>query len=561
MAADAIGVVIDGRHVDVPRGTTILQAAAAVGIEIPTLCYLPGRAPLSSCFVCVVKVTGREGRTDYRPACATPITEPVEVETDSAAVRELRRQAVELLLAYHVGDCFAPCQLACPLRCDIPTLLAHIRRQAWDEAVRLLRQQVGLPHFLAQVCSAPCEKACRRAQWDQGLAVRSLCHALVHWEAENALAQQQPAPARQPRKVLVIGAGPTGLAAAWHLALSGHEVVVREKVAVPTPEWLQSHVDDSARLQPSAEPAWMALREDLHTITASGVTIWWGRPLEPQESPEQLLAQWDAVLLACGAEAVRIAHAWGLALNGQLVAVDKSSWQTSTAGIFATGSAVHGKSSPLRCLTDAKLAALAVANFLSSGESSTGENPFIVRMGRLSREELAILVEGARVDLRQEIAVPPTGQPTDWTATLVQMEQEADRCLRCGCVAAAGCKLRQLAAQVGADPRRHAAQRPPLARVDRQAVVVYDPGKCVLCGRCLAVAHELGVSPGITFVGRGFDTRVGTPFGQSFVDALGPAAEACAAVCPTGALFCQGEELKPAAGTTAAKENPRNGLS
>ncbi|MCS7239220.1 MAG: 2Fe-2S iron-sulfur cluster-binding protein [Thermoguttaceae bacterium] len=544
MGLATIPAVINGRQVEVPPGTTILQAAALIGVDIPTLCYLPGKPPLTSCFVCVVKVTNRDGRADIRPACATPITEPVEIDTRSADIEALRREAIELLLAYHLGDCLAPCQLACPLRCDIPTLLGLVRRHELGQAVRLLRQQAGLAHFLAHVCSSPCEKACRRAQWDDGLAIRSLCHALVHWQKDVAAPENTPAPPPQGRRVLIVGAGPTGLSAAWHLGLLGYEVVIREKASGPSAAWLQSQAGHSAGASPTAEPAWVALEQDLQIVLASGVKIRWNDPLLAEELPERLLCDWDAVLLACGTEAAKIAAAWGLAVEGQLVAVDKTSWQTSRAGIFAAGSAVYGKTSPLRRVADGKHAAWALASYLQQGKNTTAENKFVFRAGRLSKEELAVLAQVASSASRQEIALPASGESASWEATIEQLVNEADRCFRCACVAAGHCKLRQLAAQLGADPRRFAGHRLPLAQIDPHGPIVYEPRKCVLCGRCVAVAKETSTVAGLTFVGRGFETRVGTPFNQSFAQALGAAGEACVAVCPTGALYFHKEPPK-----------------
>ena len=112
-------ITIDDQRVEVPAGATILDAAEKLGIEIPTLCFLKGYEPSTSCLVCVVKdrKTGR-----IIPSCATQVTDGMEIDNDTDEVRDMRRTALELLLSEHVGDCLAPCFFACPAHMDIPLM-------------------------------------------------------------------------------------------------------------------------------------------------------------------------------------------------------------------------------------------------------------------------------------------------------------------------------------------------------------------------------------------------------------------------------------------------------
>ena len=93
---------INGIEISVEDGTTILDAAAKIGIEIPTLCHLQGQAPLGACRVCVVEV---EGAKTLMPACATPVTRGMTIKTNTKKVRDARRLVVELLLSEHEGNC------------------------------------------------------------------------------------------------------------------------------------------------------------------------------------------------------------------------------------------------------------------------------------------------------------------------------------------------------------------------------------------------------------------------------------------------------------------------
>jgi len=94
--------LINDIPVEVPEGTTILEAARRVGVRIPTLCYLEGVQAIGACRVCLVAV---EGAKTLVPSCVTPVTDGMKVKTNTRRVREARRTVVELLLSDHDGDC------------------------------------------------------------------------------------------------------------------------------------------------------------------------------------------------------------------------------------------------------------------------------------------------------------------------------------------------------------------------------------------------------------------------------------------------------------------------
>ena len=97
-----ITLTIDGTSVTVPEGTTIMEAAATLGIHIPHLCYHPWLSTPGSCRVCVVDV--RE-MGHYLPACSQRVWEGMEVRTHSPEIRQARRDIVELLIDNHPMDC------------------------------------------------------------------------------------------------------------------------------------------------------------------------------------------------------------------------------------------------------------------------------------------------------------------------------------------------------------------------------------------------------------------------------------------------------------------------
>ena len=97
-----VRLVIDGIETEAERGATIMQAADALGIHIPRLCYHPQLSIIGACRVCIVEV---EGQRNPVASCAFPVAEGMIVRTSSPLLRRLRRDIVELLLDNHPKDC------------------------------------------------------------------------------------------------------------------------------------------------------------------------------------------------------------------------------------------------------------------------------------------------------------------------------------------------------------------------------------------------------------------------------------------------------------------------
>lgn len=97
-----ISLTIDGQKVNVPAGTTVLQAAQLIGIDIPTFCFEKDLTAPGACRICVVEI---EGIRNMPASCVTAVSEGMVVHTDSPAVREARKTILELLVANHPLDC------------------------------------------------------------------------------------------------------------------------------------------------------------------------------------------------------------------------------------------------------------------------------------------------------------------------------------------------------------------------------------------------------------------------------------------------------------------------
>ncbi len=113
---------------------------------------------------------------------------------------------------------------------------------------------------------------------------------------------------------------------------------------------------------------------------------------------------------------------------------------------------------------------------------------------------------------------------------------EAARCLHCDCRKPVTCRLRQLAERYGARPGRYRGERRAFRQERTHPEVLYEPGKCIYCGLCIRICQRAGERLGLTYIGRGFDVRIGVPFDDSLAEGLQKVAEQCAVACPTAAL-------------------------
>jgi len=288
-------ITLNGNEVSVDAGATILDAARAHGVEIPTLCQDPQLEPFGSCWLCVVRV---EGLRRYVPSCATRVAPGMRVWTDTDDVRAVRTMALELLLSNHRGDCVAPCQAECPASVDVQGYIALIAQGQYREAAKLVKKVNPFPLSIGRVCPRPCEKECRRSALEGPVGIDYLKRFAADWDAghENAYVPQAAPPTG--KRVAAVGAGPASLTAAYYLAQRGHAVTVFE--ALPAAGGALRYGIPEYRL-PKA-----VLDREVGLITALGIEIEHGKALGRDFTISDLFARgFDAVFLGIGAVASR----------------------------------------------------------------------------------------------------------------------------------------------------------------------------------------------------------------------------------------------------------------
>ncbi len=162
MEKKMVNLTINNIPVTVPEGTTILEAARDAGIKIPSLCFLKDVNEIGACRICVVEVKGARSLV---ASCVYPVSEGMEVQTNTAKVRKSRKLTLELILSNHRMDCLTCARNA---HCELRELAAEFNidavRYANDEL--LPRIEASAPHLvrdnskciLCRRCTAVCRK-------------------------------------------------------------------------------------------------------------------------------------------------------------------------------------------------------------------------------------------------------------------------------------------------------------------------------------------------------------------------------------------------------------------
>jgi formate dehydrogenase (NADP+) beta subunit len=232
------------------------------------------------------------------------------------------------------------CRAACPVGTDAAGYVQAIARGEYDHAYDLARAHNPFPSICARVCSAPCERACRRGVIDAPIAIRALKRVVCEMVgAEAATAHDSTVPAATrwheghgaiPRatgpSIGIIGGGPAGLAAAHELRLAGHPVTIYE-AGVEAGGMLVAGI-------PSFRLPRDVIRAEITAILSMGMTLVTGCTIGRDRALDELLRDHAALLITVGCGRGRMLPIPGASLNGVVLAID--ALQAINAGRLST---------------------------------------------------------------------------------------------------------------------------------------------------------------------------------------------------------------------------------
>lgn len=525
-----IRIKIDGKEIITEKELTIFQVAERNNISIPVMCYNPLAGHFASCMICVVK---EKASRKLLTSCSVAAAEGMDIITDDEEINEARKIALELLLSEHVGDCEAPCRLACPAHMDIPSMNRFLAEGKIDQALNIVRKDIALPSVLGRICPAPCEGACRRKPIDETVRI---C-LLKKFAGDEGKIEMIKAP-QTGKKVAIIGSGPAGLAAAYYLELRGIHSVVFDKNDKPGGS-LRYDISDEV-LEKSV------LDKEIDFIKSSGAEFIQCKKID-LPTFEELKKTFDAVVVATGNFSSEIAG-WGLAHNEKQVLSDKKTHQTNIPNVFAIGNINRQMKLAVRSAGQGKEVAFSITQLLQNKPVTGEPRMFNSRFGKLIQEEYSVYlsessvvnmsVPGENASLKDEDTLSSgRGRGRTDAFNLEQTILEASRCMHCDCRKKDDCKLRIFSDQYNARQTRfNYEKRMPVRKISGHDLIIYEPEKCIKCGICVRISQKHKEKFGFTYIGRGFDVEIGAPFNTQLNEAFKETAEIVANACPTGAI-------------------------
>jgi len=361
------------------------------------------------------------------------------------------------------------CSAVCPVHVDVKGMLEKIRGGDLAGGLAIFAGSIPFPRIIARICDHPCQLACKRVEAGEAIRISALERACVEGVSEFP---QAPRPfAKKEKRAAVVGAGLSGLTAAFDLACKGYRITLFEA---------RNRVGGRLRDYPeSALPA-AAIEADADALRTLGVEFRFGARVGKGDGAnvafDALLEEFDALYLGIGPQSAPLS-AFGLSPCANGGEVD--TFSTSHDRVFAGGGFIRGAGySPIQSLQDGRYAAVSVDRRLQDVSLTAMREREGAFATRLYTRTAGIAPRAAVV-----AADPVSGY------TRTEAMEEAGRCIFCECMECV--KVCEYLAHYGAYPKRYVRQiaiNLDMRKGDHTANRMIN--SCALCGLCEAVCPE-----------------------------------------------------------------------
>ncbi len=365
--------------------------------------------------------------------------------------------------SHNVKKQLPPCRNACPAQVNVQAYVCLLQRGKFKEAVEVIREDMPFPAICGRVCFAPCEKACARKNVDQAVAIRTLKKVVADVEREQGRVKGKPIPRKYDKKIAVIGAGPSGLTAAYELARFGYPVTVFERM--PEPGGMMRYQIPGQLLERFVVANEIAYIQDLGVDIRCNVEF--GKDVDLDSLRRE---GYEAFFLASGKLSDDSSLPKELVSKesaGFVVSVDPITLETNMPGIFAGGDVVRGKPAGIiEAVSAGKRAAESIRRYLSGQD---------LKAEREEVEETAWVEDWGTIEKKQPRYVAKKGEPKPRVSfeeaeeTLDRIKRkamfEAFRCLTCG-------------------PCTECLQKSGVCEADKPII---DENLCVGCSICVSI--------------------------------------------------------------------------
>jgi heterodisulfide reductase subunit A-like polyferredoxin len=314
----------------------------------------------------------------------------------------------------------SPCTATCPLHCNAHGYVALISQGKFKEALELVREKLPFPGILAYACTHPCERECKRIEKDRPISICRLKRFLADHVEEpefNFTPSEE-----KGKKIAIVGAGPSGLTAAYDLRKMGYRVTLFE--SKNELGGLLTHGFPSYRLPRQV------VEKDLSVIDKMGIEVKCNTQVGKDVSLETLTQSYDAIFIAGGITGV---ESMTRALKGLkktrrgTIQVNPISLETGLKGIFAGGDMATGPGTIIESMAHGRKAAISIDRYLRGEDLLQGRESEGTQISHLR----SLLPYSKRME--REV-LPDMLKPFVASLTAEEAMEEAKRCLNCaGC--------------------------------------------------------------------------------------------------------------------------------